>query len=118
MGVRSFKVPPLNLDAKDSVDSIQWDEQHVSEPPLISTFTDEQVEEFISTGKKLNYPSILNIPCHTQAVERIVQLVVESAVTNRGYDARNRYIRVRLHSRNLMPKFGDKKHYKTVAKKD
>ena len=82
--------PPLNLDAKDYDDLIQWDEQHVSEQPLISTFTDEQVEEFISTGKNLDDPSILNIPCHTQAVERSVQLMVESAVTNCGYDARDR----------------------------
>ena len=61
-----------------------------SQPPLISTFTDERVKEFISTGKKLDDLSILNIPCHTQAVERSVQLVVESAVTNFGYDARDR----------------------------
>jgi len=78
---------------------------------------DEHVEEFLSTGKKLYDPSILNILSHIQAVERSVQLVIESAVTNCGNDARDRYIRVRLHSRNLMPKFGDKKQDKTVAKK-
>jgi len=116
--VRIFEVPPLNLDAEDYVDLIQWEELDITEPPLISTFTDEQVEEFISTGKKLEDPSILDIPCHTQAVERSVQLVAESASSTCEYEARDRYVRVRLRSRKLIPKFGDKKNYKTAPEKD
>jgi len=59
----------------------------------------------------IDYPKY---PCHTQAVERCVKLVTESAKAVCGVKARDGFIRVRLESRKIMPVFNTKAQYKSA----
>ena len=43
---------------------------------MLSNFTNYKIKEAINNEIKFN---ILNIPCHTQAVERIIKLVTEAS---------------------------------------
>lgn len=51
------------------------------------------------------------LPCHTQAVERAVKLVTESAQNVCGSIAREGYIRAKIDSLENMPKFDTKKQF-------
>ena len=66
----------------------------------------------------LNYIKILDLPLklpkwpnHTQAVERGIKLVTESCTAVTGAIERDGYIRQRMHSRQLMPKFNTKNEF-------
>ena len=48
--------------------------------------------------------------CHTQSTERCVKLVTEAASAVCGQEARDGYIRARIHHREAMPIFTTKKH--------
>lgn len=56
------------------------------------------------------------IPCHTQAVERTVKLVTEAAENVCESLAREGYIKAKINSRKLMPKFDTKKQFNVPKK--
>ena len=69
-GLRIFKVPELNWDAKDYTQIINWDLKTFCEPPITMKFSYDQLREFYSAPMLIpNYPS------HSQSVERAVKLV-------------------------------------------
>ena len=57
---------------------IDFTSVNITEPPLSSNFTFEEINEIVGEGK--NYDTdIYYIPCHTQAVERGVKLVTKAS---------------------------------------
>lgn len=101
--IRQFKVPPINFDATNYVDLIDWED--IKEPPVTMKLTDDDIANFRILPLTLNYKN------HTQGVERCVKLVTDASKAVYGFDARDGFIRARINSRNLMPRFDSKQDY-------
>lgn len=113
VGIRKFVVPKINFQAKEYYNMVNWDKQKWTEPPLTSNLSIEELQTIESDGEKSEiFREIINIPCHTQDVERCVKMVTEASQKVAGPDARDGYIRSQIKSRSLMPKFGSKKDFK------
>jgi len=110
---RQFQVPAINLAASDYVDLIDWSSCTATVPPILSKLTVAELQSLIS-GETSHVISIEKFPCHTQSVERCVKLVTEAAAAVCGPEARDSYIRSRLHARDLMPQFETKGDYCTM----
>lgn len=76
--LRDFKVPDLKFDAADYTELINW-QSDVTEPPLTKTIPEAELRQMI--GNIPNTIEILNFPCHTQAVERHIQLVTDASTS-------------------------------------
>jgi hypothetical protein len=109
--IRQFQIPKLNFEATSYIDLIDWQDASITEPPLLSKFSEDEIMTLIR-DKDYSVIQFPRLPCHTQAVERCVKLVTEASVAVCGEEARDGYIRVRLESRRIMPVFDTKKHYK------
>ena len=105
---RSFVVPTINFKAQKYYEMITWP-RRLTEPPMTRTISDQQVEENIGNAATLS----TTLPCHSQAVERMVKLTSEAASKKCGQEARDVYIRAKLKSRERMPRFETKKQYVT-----
>ena len=66
--VRQFVVPEINIEANNFYDMIDFSDE-VYEPPLLTRFKNNEIEELDSRPLKLLHP------CHNQALERHVKLV-------------------------------------------
>lgn len=71
-------------------------------------FSDEALKSMVHTGEVLG---VGKFPCHTQAVERYVKLVMEASAAVCGAESRDGFIQSRLASRKLMPSFNTKSQY-------
>lgn len=107
--LRLFHVPELNMNAEVYYDLINW-QQQVTEPPILKQISTEELECFIVRGEE-NKIDFLRLPCHTQAVERSVKTVTEASGTLCSKSAREGYIKSKIESRKLMPKFDSKKDF-------
>lgn len=110
--VRNFEVPPINFEASEYIDLINWNDCKLTEPPVLSNLSDEEVKKMVQTGETPDFPCF---PCHTQAVERCVKIVTEARSVVSGSEARDGFILGKLNSRNVMPKFNTKNDYKPVG---
>lgn len=106
---RTFVIPPLNFEALEYENLICWQSCTVTEPPLTFSVTQKDLEDLINSGEtNLTFPKF---PCHTQAVERCVKLVTEASAAVCGNVKRDGFIRSRLESRKIMPRFETKVDY-------
>ena len=78
-------------------------------PALLSDYTEDQLRSIVNTQR-----SIQLIPCHTQAVERGVNLITESSDSVYGYQARHGYILNKVKSRCDYKTFPAKKNFVVV----
>ena len=62
--VGQFKVPEPSLDAHEVDDLIDWQNSHITEPPLTFDISEEHLRLFVTSGEALiaNFP---NLPCHS-----------------------------------------------------
>ena len=109
--IRKFEIPPLNFQAADYIDLIQWSNCTVTVPPLLMDMSEEQLRALVD-GHAPPVIDVQNFPCHTQSVERCVKLVSEASASVCGINTRDGFIRLRLRSRELMHKFESKQDYK------
>ena len=84
----------------------------LSEPSILANNSADDIEMFVACGDTpvVDFPKY---PCHTQAIERCVKLVTEASSTVCGVKSRDGFIRVRLESRKIMPRFESKCDYRT-----
>ena len=75
----------LNFDASDYFNMIDWNLSAVTPPPLISSLSIEQLVESSEIGPV----SVPALPCHTQAVERLVREVSRASGKVFGHTARH-----------------------------
>ena len=108
--IRIFQIPNFKFDAKDYIDIIPWQECSVTEPPILSRLSDEDLKDFIKSN---DIPKFEKSPCHTQSVERCVKLVTEASASVCGVEARDGFIRARVESRKCMPFFNTKAEFVT-----
>ena len=107
--IRKFTLPKLNLDADDYHSLLNWQEFPVTEPPMLMSKSDDDIEKAIESRQTW----ILDeFPCHSQAVERHIRIVSEAAASVCGELRRDGYIRAKLLSRTDIPQFGSKKDWK------
>ena len=78
--------------------------EHCCEPPILANTPVNDLEMFVASGDVpvVDFPKY---PCHTQSVERGVKLVTEASAAVCGVNARDGFIRARLESRKVMPRF-------------
>ena len=107
-GVRRFKIPQLTYASASYIGMIDWQANDITEPPLTKEFTDAEKESHISEKTTNSFPAL---PCHTQAVERMITLVTAAAQKVVGKGNRNGYVNSLLSSRSKIPKFNTKKDY-------
>ena len=108
--VRTFKVPELNSHAKDYIELIDWETCSVTEPPLTMHLKTEDIG-LILRGEIPLEVEFLDLPCHTQAVERTVKLVTEASQSVCGHKNRDGYIRTTLENRKQLPKIESKRDF-------
>lgn len=107
--IRKFKIPKINFAADEYFELINWQSAVVTEPPITKKISEQELKEMIA-----NIPdemSLLNAPCHSQAVERCVKLVTEASASVCGQEARDGFIRYRIVSREILPKFETKSDF-------
>ena len=73
--VRTFEIPNVNFDADNFYDMIDW-QNVVTPPPLLHDVADDVIWRAVNEGTQiLSGNELLNIQCHTQAVERMIKLL-------------------------------------------
>ncbi len=109
---RRFAVPKnsLILDAPTYYKMIDWSTISTTEPPLLAGWSKEDSQKL--RGEPLTLP---RYPSHTQSLERCIRLVTEAAQSVVGHDSWDGFIKSRVASRELMPKFEFKKDYVAVT---
>lgn len=112
-GIRVFKPPKINFEAKDYTEIIDWQSCSLTPPPLLQKVTDEEIKLIVSQDSS-QILDFKKYPCHTQAVERCVKLVSEASSKVCGHMARDGFIRSTLVSRTNMPEFSSKKKFKCL----
>ncbi|KAK0069077.1 hypothetical protein Bpfe_001259 [Biomphalaria pfeifferi] len=110
-GIRKFCIPRLNFDSTDYVDLINWQEAEVTAPPLLANIPMSEITSRIHDQNNIMLP-IIQVPCHTQAVERHVKLVTEASQSVCGERVRNGFIKNRILSRQQMTAFNQKTDYR------
>merc|ERR1712179_550911 len=104
--IRDVHVPALRWQAKSYHTMIDWTDSLESEPPYIAHFSDQDVVNILD--RPLQVPRWIN---NTQAVERGIKAVTEACTAVTGHLERDGYIKQRMHSRKLMPKFNTKRDF-------
>lgn len=115
--IRTFQLPKFNFDAENYIDLINWIEVTVTEPPLTRFLNQNDILLCIENPRLVDdliLSRISNFPCHTQATERCVKIVTESAKAVCGPERRDGFIKATLHSRKIMPVFNTKKEYRPL----
>ena len=109
--IRHNIVPSIDFEARNYYEMIDWTEVAVTSPPVLIHMSDEELIEKLSGDELFEEWAFRKFPCHTVAVERSVKLVTEAALKVYGHDARERYIRSTLKSRESLPRFDTKADY-------
>ncbi|XP_055922808.1 uncharacterized protein LOC129953593 [Eupeodes corollae] len=87
----------------------------ITEPPLTRKISDDDLRAMVQ-----NVPENIELskyPCHTQAVERCIKLVTEASASVCGQESRDGFIKARISSRKLLPKFETKKEFAKALEK-
>ncbi|KAE9524457.1 hypothetical protein AGLY_015178 [Aphis glycines] len=109
--IRPFRVPKINFGATHYTELINWDEIYLTTPPVMNNFSTAELADYFNLNKLPQLP-ILNYPCHTQSVERIVQEVSKASKMVCGSEARDELILSKISHRKLMPSLRTKADYR------
>lgn len=105
--LRVFKIPEINFACESYLELVDWATTPISEPPVTRGLTEEEIDAYMDSDDAITFPEY---PCHTQAVERYVQVVCSSQkVSEPNVDG---YIKNKIQSRKTRPKFETKSDYK------
>ena len=81
-----LKDPNINFKVVHWTDLIDLSVNGVCEPPLTLDFSDDELQNSLLTGEKINLP---DFPSLSQGVERAVKLVTETSQSVYGFEARH-----------------------------
>ena len=98
----------INFKAVHWTDLIDLSVNGVCEPPLTLDFSDDELQNSLLPGEKLNLP---DCPSHSQGVERAVKLVMEASHSVYGFEARHQHILANVLCQKLRPGFSSKGLY-------
>lgn len=104
---RNFELPrTLNINADDYTEMLDWEKELITSPPLLSAIDNTEVIQYEEHALKLPH-----IPCHSQSIERCVDIVTKASSDRSGHASRHRFILNLLESREMMPRFDSKCQY-------
>ena len=103
--IREFRPPQIEDSVETLRDLLPPMDQCTFEPPLTKMLSDEELMNIVQQ------PLSVDIPCHSQGVERCVRMVTEASNAVYGMDSRDGYIRAVVKSRNFMPSFDTKQDF-------
>ena len=93
-GIRKLRVPKLNFNADYIHELCTWDD--ATEPAITLGVPDEELFKYLET------PLSLDVPCHTQSVEREVRLTTESSAAVSGIGSQERHqVKLKIHFAKL-----------------
>ena len=76
-------IPPLNFKAQNYCNIINRLHFDLTEPPVTRDISNEETETYLKTCKMFETKEL---PCHTQIVERCLNLVKEASALVFGYE--------------------------------
>ena len=94
----------INFKVVHWTDLIDLSVNGVCEPPLTLDFSDDELQNSLLTGEKINLP-------HSQGVERAVKLVTEASQSMYGFEARHQHILAKVLCQQSRPAFWSKGSY-------
>lgn len=106
--IRAFKKPDLNFECSVYYEMACLDN---NEPPFTIKFANTELEGCVEKLSESYLHLLKKIPCHTQAVERNIQLVSKVSKQVSGKRSRNQRICATIQSRSVLPKTNSKKDY-------
>ena len=71
ISLRIFRIQIINFSADNYLSMVDWNSVDLTSPPLLQNLSEQDILNAI----ELPLNNIYQYPCHTQPVERIVQLV-------------------------------------------
>ena len=98
----------INFKAVHWTDLIDLSVNGVCEPPLTLDFSDNELQNSLLTGEKINLP---DFPSYSQGVEWAVKLVTKASQSVYGFEARHQHILAKVLCRQLRPAFSSKGSY-------
>ena len=98
----------INFKAVHWTDLIDLSVNGVCEPPLTRDFSENELQNSLLTGEKINLP---DFPSHSQGVERAVKLVTEASQSMYGFKASHQHILAKVLCQQLRPAFSSKGSY-------
>ncbi len=107
--VRQFVLPKVNLLAPNYLEMIDFNANpsYITEPPLTMSYSNDELVKFV---KQQPFPK-LNIPCHSQNVERHVAETTNAAKHASSHDKRHQNLIQTFESRQKVPTNATKKHF-------
>ena len=98
-----YKPPNLNFGADNYLSMIYWEHNLVTSPPILQYLSDDDILNTIDCPLPL-----LGHPCHTQAVEKVIQLVTQASSTVYSHDERHGLIHDTISNRERYHCFNSK----------
>ena len=105
---RVKQIPGINFEATHWSELIDFSQSDITEPALTEGFSDQDLQEALRSGSKLE---LLELPSHSQSVERAVKLTSEASLVIYGTEARHKHILAKALSRQMRPAFASKGSY-------
>ena len=96
---------PIVEDCIEKIEDFIDNSQALFEPSFTKLMTLQQLHKIVEI------PLLLNIPCHSQAVERCVKTVTEASMAVFNHAARHGFIQARLKSRSINPTLNSKSDF-------
>lgn len=103
--IRKFVRPTLDINCRVYY---ELTELKNFEPPFTKKLLDFEIEALI---ENVNINGLDKIPCHTQAVERNIQLVSKVSKQVSGESSRSQRVLATIQARELLPKMNSKQDY-------
>ena len=103
------RIPKINFEAKYWYEIIDIsDEFAMVKPPTSKFLSDDVLKSCIEMSLK---PDIIDLPSHSQSVERCVKLVSEASHYVYGFENRHKSILAKVFSGKKRPEFTSKGYY-------
>lgn len=110
---RKFRRPKLNLASRHYYD---LSDITMVEPPFTQEMTSDQVLSCIENEQNYVRAKSQHIPCHTQAVERLIQLVSHTSTAVIGEKRRHERVCSTIESRAILSKMNSRADYENYMK--
>ena len=81
----------------------------IFEPPMMKDFSESELRESLLNGTKLD---LLDLPSHSQTIERAAKLTTEALQTVYSFEARHQHITTKVLNQKLRTAFLSKGSYR------
>ena len=108
--IRVFKVPKVDFHCEDCIDLIDWTDSITTAPPLLRNLSNQTLKSLAENPVDCE-TELVAIPCHSQAVERLVKLVSEASFSISDANQRDGMVKATLRSRSAMSAFNTKSEF-------